>query len=52
VAARPIDTTSKLADVVRKALGHRVGAPFRRCASISTANSTNSRRGLKPPSAS
>ena len=27
VAARPIDTTSKLADVVRKALGHRVGAP-------------------------
>ena len=27
VAARPIDTTTKLADVVRKALGHRAGAP-------------------------
>jgi 16S rRNA (cytosine1402-N4)-methyltransferase len=27
VAARPINTTTKLADVVRKALGHRAGAP-------------------------
>lgn len=27
VAARPIETTSRLADVVRKALGHRPGAP-------------------------
>ena len=27
VAARPIDTTTKRADVVRKALGHRAGAP-------------------------
>jgi 16S rRNA (cytosine1402-N4)-methyltransferase len=27
VAARPIETTTKLADVVRKALGHRAGAP-------------------------
>ena len=27
VAARPINTTTKLADVVRKALGHRMGAP-------------------------
>ncbi|MGL5839154.1 MAG: 16S rRNA (cytosine(1402)-N(4))-methyltransferase RsmH [Sphingorhabdus sp.] len=27
VAARPIDTTTKLADIVRKALGHRPGAP-------------------------
>lgn len=27
VAARPINTTTKLADVVRKALGHRPGAP-------------------------
>lgn len=27
VAARPIDTTTRLADVVRKALGHRAGAP-------------------------
>jgi 16S rRNA (cytosine1402-N4)-methyltransferase len=27
VAARPIDTTTKLANIVRKALGHRPGAP-------------------------
>lgn len=27
VAARPIETTTRLADVVRKALGHRPGAP-------------------------
>jgi 16S rRNA (cytosine1402-N4)-methyltransferase len=27
VAARPIDTTLRLADIVRKALGHRPGAP-------------------------
>jgi 16S rRNA (cytosine1402-N4)-methyltransferase len=27
VAARPINSTSKLADIVRKALGHRPGAP-------------------------
>ena len=27
VAARPIDTTTRLAEIVRKALGHRPGAP-------------------------
>jgi 16S rRNA (cytosine1402-N4)-methyltransferase len=27
VAARPIETTTRLADIVRKALGHRPGAP-------------------------